>query len=305
MAKDKKLVKTLLDAYSRGIHGLALTAEEEAHMESTSSYPNMVSPISPSTFFPSAEGLDSMMYGKQQQQTSASKKLYRGYALNELLRRHFVELTEQFLIPLNRYCGTLIPAAHSVDMRTDGGTYTLAPPALAMEPFNVRTFLKHLAEHGPPEKLRFRSHIGKTSWTDLYVRFLDSPNFLGWLRDRKALAEREMRRSYLDKLCTVDMAPAMQNERYCEFLFARMRHELELVKRNPFPSETRPGGFTLPETFDRTALLNERQLKIVGERVLKLWQCLSTTARARCKSGGYDFARVPWTRADDDYVIAV
>lgn len=37
----------------------------------------------------------------------------RGYppdwVLNNILRRHFVDLTEKFLVPLNRYFSTLIP----------------------------------------------------------------------------------------------------------------------------------------------------------------------------------------------------
>jgi hypothetical protein len=31
------------------------------------------------------------------------------WVLNNILRRHFVDLTEKFLVPLNRYFNTLIP----------------------------------------------------------------------------------------------------------------------------------------------------------------------------------------------------
>jgi hypothetical protein len=31
------------------------------------------------------------------------------WVLNNILRRHFVDLTEKFLVPLNRYFSTLIP----------------------------------------------------------------------------------------------------------------------------------------------------------------------------------------------------
>lgn len=35
--------------------------------------------------------------------------MYLDWVLNNILRRQFVDLTEKFLVPLNRYFSTLIP----------------------------------------------------------------------------------------------------------------------------------------------------------------------------------------------------
>jgi hypothetical protein len=41
---------------------------------------------------------------------------------------------------------------------------------------------------------------------EMYTRFLETPHFLGWLRDRKRITEQQVRSTYIDTLCVVDIA---------------------------------------------------------------------------------------------------
>ncbi|KAI8076876.1 uncharacterized protein BX664DRAFT_367385 [Halteromyces radiatus] len=89
------------------------------------------------------------------------------WLLNNILRHYFVDLTEKFLVPLNRYFSTLVPkdeTSLSQDMK---------PPQLG--PFQTDQFIKSLKEYGSP--LPFKSTFKtRTSATDpvkeLYLQFL-------------------------------------------------------------------------------------------------------------------------------------
>ncbi|KAI8357873.1 hypothetical protein EDC96DRAFT_554000 [Choanephora cucurbitarum] len=92
----------------------------------------------------------------------------RGYppdwVLNNILRRHFVDLTEKFLVPLNRYFSTLIP----VDISIRGEVPRLRP-------FQTDQFMKSLKEHGPqlPFKSTFKTRTSTSDPTkELYSQFL-------------------------------------------------------------------------------------------------------------------------------------
>ncbi|EIE82690.1 hypothetical protein RO3G_07395 [Rhizopus delemar RA 99-880] len=89
----------------------------------------------------------------------------RGYppdwVLNNILRRHFVDLTEKFLVPLNRYFSTLIPVNPCEPSR--------------LKPFQTDQFMKSLKEHGPqlPFKSTFKTRTSTTDPTkELYSQFL-------------------------------------------------------------------------------------------------------------------------------------
>ncbi|KAI8886570.1 DUF1630-domain-containing protein [Backusella circina FSU 941] len=113
----------------------------------------------------------------------------RGYppdwVLNNILRRHFVDLTEKFLVPLNRYFSTLIP----VDLSSNDGQ----PPRL--RPFQSDQFMKSLKEHGPqlPFKSTFKTRTSTTDPTkELYSQFLKS-HHEGGGRDCKKMCKLEKR----------------------------------------------------------------------------------------------------------------
>lgn len=151
----------------------------------------------------------------------ASKKTPRGHTLNESLRRHFVDMTERFLVPLNRYFATLTPAPPTIEGKqssiaineVDSLLYTPLPQAsdFIVRPFNVAEFMNHIAAHGPPQ-LNFHSTISTTSttaipgpvkkkpWTEMYLKFVYSPNFLGWLQEHKYIAEEQARDQYFENI---------------------------------------------------------------------------------------------------------
>ncbi|ORZ12233.1 hypothetical protein BCR42DRAFT_79445 [Absidia repens] len=127
----------------------------------------------------------------------------RGYPpdwlLNNMLRHYFVELTEKFLVPLNRYFNTLIPNERVV-LGSD-----MKPPQL--RPFQTDQFMKSLKEHGSP--LPFKSTFKtRTSTTDpareLYSQFLKCGNFATWLQQSITVAQQHIDKSYLVQLCLVD-----------------------------------------------------------------------------------------------------
>ncbi|KAI8977647.1 hypothetical protein BDF20DRAFT_821090 [Mycotypha africana] len=112
----------------------------------------------------------------------------RGYppdwVLNNILRRHFVDLTEKFLVPLNRYFTTLIP----VKIPANGDVPRL-------KPFQTDQFMKSLKEHGPqlPLKSTFKTRTSTTDPTkELYSQFLKCGNFATWLQQRTLKAEQEI-----------------------------------------------------------------------------------------------------------------
>lgn len=91
---------------------------------------------------------------------------------NEALRMYFQQLTEKFLVPLNRYFQTLVPVVSSRDPD--------------IKPFSLPTFLAHLRSTGP-NPLAFKTK-GLTMKSrvehDFYATFAMSASFAGWLSDR-------------------------------------------------------------------------------------------------------------------------
>jgi len=93
------------------------------------------------------------------------------------LRRHFASRTTEFLVPLNRYLNTLIPAATSSMF-----------PTQRMKRFNENDFFVTLKSHGSP--LPFKSN-GKQR--EFYERWFKSPGFGVWLAKQEELVEAALR----------------------------------------------------------------------------------------------------------------
>lgn len=87
-----------------------------------------------------------------------------------LLRRHLLELTQSFMIPLERYMASLMP------LQKDISPFKSAPNANA---FKLDDFLATLELSGP----HLTSPL-KGDWKGLYRRFYNSPNFRGWYDSR-------------------------------------------------------------------------------------------------------------------------
>lgn len=102
------------------------------------------------------------------------------HALGPLIRRHFAELTAQFLAPLNRYLATSV----SANAGSPGGNVRYAS-------FSVSEFLHNLSKHGTSVKFRGQGPIQRHRSRDgLYETFCHSPNFYSWL-DMKISLEKE------------------------------------------------------------------------------------------------------------------
>lgn len=88
-----------------------------------------------------------------------------------ILRRYFLELTQSFMIPLERYMSTLMPLAKDI-------CAFRAPPVPAQ--FKEETFLGTLELSGP--------HLTSTvkgDYEGLYKKFFRSANFRGWYESRR------------------------------------------------------------------------------------------------------------------------
>ncbi|XP_058227188.1 uncharacterized protein LOC131335722 isoform X2 [Rhododendron vialii] len=100
---------------------------------------------------------------------------------NEILRRHFLELTTNFLAPFGPYFRATTPS--------EGSSPFVDPPPLP--PFNSDEFLGSLSARGPGKFLAKRMRY---NWLDLYRRFLKGQNFKPWFQRRRAVAEQEQQR---------------------------------------------------------------------------------------------------------------
>ncbi|XP_072971295.1 uncharacterized protein [Typha angustifolia] len=111
---------------------------------------------------------------------------------NEILRRHFLELTTNFLAPFGPYLRPTTPsegASPFVDL----------PP---LPPFHADEFLNALAARGPG---KFLSKRMRSNWLDLYRCFLGGHNFMPWFQKRRAAAEQEQQRLWRQARMSVDM----------------------------------------------------------------------------------------------------
>lgn len=111
---------------------------------------------------------------------------------NEILRRHFLELTTNFLAPFGPYFKTRTPS--------EGSSPFVDPPPLI--PFNDDEFLASLSARGPG---KFLSKRMRSNWLDLYRRFLQGPNFTPWFQRRRTVAEQEQHRLWKQARINTDI----------------------------------------------------------------------------------------------------
>ncbi|XP_027919797.1 protein DENND6A-like isoform X2 [Vigna unguiculata] len=111
---------------------------------------------------------------------------------NEILRRHFLELTTNFLAPFGPYFRIIAPL--------EGSSPYVDPPSLP--PFSADEFLSSLSTRGPGKFILKRM---KSNWLNFYRRFLNGPNFMPWFQRRRAVAEREQDRLWRHARMKTDM----------------------------------------------------------------------------------------------------
>ncbi|XP_032996864.1 protein DENND6A isoform X2 [Lacerta agilis] len=114
-----------------------------------------------------------------------------GEAQSIILRRYFLELTQSFIIPLERYVASLMPLQKSIS------PWKSPPP---LKPFNQEEFMKTLEKAGPQLTSRL-----KGDWIGLYRHFLKSYNFDGWFRTRRKEMTQKLEALHLEALCNEDL----------------------------------------------------------------------------------------------------
>ncbi|KAL5118429.1 hypothetical protein ACEQ8H_003605 [Pleosporales sp. CAS-2024a] len=96
--------------------------------------------------------------------------------IGPMVRRHFAELTAQFIAPLNRYLATS-------NVVTPSGNNRYAS-------FSIPEFLTSLGKYGTSVKFRGQSPMQRHRARDgLYASFCNSPNFYSWLEMKMSLEQ--------------------------------------------------------------------------------------------------------------------
>uniref|UniRef100_A0A8C6E1P7 DENN domain containing 6B n=1 Tax=Moschus moschiferus TaxID=68415 RepID=A0A8C6E1P7_MOSMO len=107
-----------------------------------------------------------------------------------VLRRHLLELTQSFIIPLEHYMASLMPLQKGiVPWKT--------PPQI--RPFRQDDFLRSLEHTGPQ-----LTCVLKGDWLGLYRRFFKSPHFDGWYRQRHREMTQKLEALHLEAICEAD-----------------------------------------------------------------------------------------------------
>ncbi|XP_068080251.1 protein DENND6A isoform X1 [Danio rerio] len=153
--------------------------------------------------------------GVQQKRPSAAQ--------NAILRRYFLELTQSFIIPLERYVASLMPLQKSISPWK-------SPPQL--RPFNQDEFMKTLEKAGPQLTSRL-----KGDWIGLYRQFLRSPNFDGWFRNRRKEMLQKLEALHLEALCEEDLTLRIQKHTEVETvdLVLKLKEKLTQAEKDQLP----------------------------------------------------------------------
>ncbi|KAK7074120.1 Protein dennd6a, partial [Halocaridina rubra] len=108
-----------------------------------------------------------------------------------LLRRHLLELTQSFMIPLERYMASLMPLQKNIS------PYKAIP---SLRPFNPDDFLATLELYGPQLTSGIRG-----DWEGLYRRFFRSVNFSLWFNTRYQEVSDKLSELHLQALSEADL----------------------------------------------------------------------------------------------------
>uniref|UniRef100_A0A182JPG2 UDENN domain-containing protein n=1 Tax=Anopheles christyi TaxID=43041 RepID=A0A182JPG2_9DIPT len=137
-----------------------------------------------------------------------------------LLRRHLLELTQSFMIPLERYMASLMP------LQKDISPFRSAPQP---HPFKQEDFLATLDECGPQ-----LTSSCKGDWEGLYRRFFSSPNFKGWYETRYFELEQTLQVLHMQTLSESNLAEWAKGKLEVEIvdMILRLRHKLTLLQGN-------------------------------------------------------------------------
>ncbi|NXA45186.1 DEN6A protein, partial [Nothocercus julius] len=147
-------------------------------------------------------------------------------AQSVILRRYFLELTESFIIPLERYVASLMPLQKCISPWK-------SPPQLRQ--FSQEDFMKTLEKAGP----QLTSGL-KGDWIGLYRHFLKSPNFDGWFRSRQKEMTQKLEALHLEALCNENLVFWSQKHTEVETvdLVLKLKNKLLQIGREHLPVKT-------------------------------------------------------------------
>uniref|UniRef100_A0A3P9ISI3 DENN/MADD domain containing 6B n=1 Tax=Oryzias latipes TaxID=8090 RepID=A0A3P9ISI3_ORYLA len=161
-------------------------------------------------------------------------------AQSAILRRHLLELTQSFIIPLERYMASLMPLQRSV-------TPWKTPPQI--RPFVQEDFLSTLEHAGPQLTSPLRG-----DWVGLYKKFFRSPNFDGWYRQRHKEMMQKLESLHLEVICDADLLGWTRDKSEVEIvdLILKLREKLIKARRQQLPVQD--GVLQNLDTFIRTLI---------------------------------------------------
>ncbi|NXG64937.1 DEN6B protein, partial [Hemiprocne comata] len=133
-----------------------------------------------------------------------------------LLRRHLLELTQSFIIPLEHYIASLMPLQRAI-------TPWKNPPQI--RPFRQEDFMKTLEHAGPQLTCVLRG-----DWLGLYRRFFKSPNFDGWYRQRHKEMTQKLEALHLEAICEADIVAWMKDKSEVEIVDLVLKLREKLVR---------------------------------------------------------------------------
>lgn len=144
---------------------------------------------------------------------------------NSVLRRHFLELTQSFMIPLERYLSSLMP------LKKEMSPFKSIPTT---KPFSLDDFLTSLESGGPSLTCGV-----KGDWNGLYKKFITSPNFGGWLSGRSRDVTVQLKAHYIDTLCSADLGSQVLSAKHHVEIVDLVLRIRERAVEQPVGSETR------------------------------------------------------------------
>ncbi|RWS28575.1 protein DENND6B-like isoform X1 [Leptotrombidium deliense] len=193
-----------------------------------------------------------------QKDRSILKKLLKGMESKRppevqivLLRRYFMELTQSFLMPLERYLTSLMPLQKIIS------PYKATP---LFPPFNPEEFLKTLETSGP----QLTSGI-KGDWSGLYKRFFRSPNFSSWYECRYEEVDQALKVLHIKAISEANLLEWIANKAEVEIvdLVLKIKEKLTAVEKE-----------RLPVTHDTVSKLESRLKDVINSLPDDLQQIL-------------------------------
>lgn len=135
---------------------------------------------------------------------------------NDIIVNHMAELTQSFMIPLERYIGSLMPLQRSISPWK-------SPPKLRQ--FNIDEFIQTLPNYGPQLTSKM-----KGNWQALYRKFFLSPNFEAWFERKKKEVNGKLEMLHLEALSTANIEQFLERKDEVEIVDLYTQMKLKLQK---------------------------------------------------------------------------